>query len=125
VNIALSAWLAITAEDNRINSRPVAYLDISDAFADFGDLAGEFMAHDHGRSSSAGDAEIAMNIGAADAAGFDAEKHFSGKGLEIGDILLPQILRPIVHKSFHRVSPPPAYNSDGSNRAPRASSIPV
>jgi hypothetical protein len=104
MDIALSARFAVPTENDGIDRHPVAHFYAGHAFSDFGDLAGEFMAHNHRGDSPAGNAEIPMNVRTADSAGPDADQGFSGRGLYISDFIQPQVFRAIVDECFHLLS---------------------
>jgi hypothetical protein len=73
----------VAAIDSGVEGDAVSLGQIFYLSADRGDDAGGFVAHDDRRNAAAGGAIVAVDVAAADAAGFDADQDFVG--LQGGD----------------------------------------
>jgi hypothetical protein len=86
VGLAAAAEEALAAEDGRVEGDVVAGSEAGDAFAEGLDDACGFVAHDDGRKAATRRAVESVDVGAADAAGFNADEQLAGRGRGRGEL---------------------------------------
>ena len=86
VHIAAFALGALATVFGRVKGDAVTKLPIGDAFANGDDFPRCLVPHDDGHLAAATTTIHAVDVAAADAAGFDIDKHFAGAGCGLWEI---------------------------------------
>ncbi len=103
INKSFAAVFALAAVNGGVESDAVAFLEVAYGGADGFDAAGGFVAHDKRRNAAAGTAVVTMDVAAADAAGFDADKDFVWGWLRNGEVGHFQLAVFGEQQSFHHL----------------------
>ena len=123
------AGVALLAVDVRLDGAAVAGLDVGHAVADRHDFDAEFVAGDARIAEERHFAEVAGEIGAADADAMDADDRFAGSGRRrLGDVDYAETLRLLELDGFHECVRPggrkPWVNLRGGGPIVQAEGVP-